>query len=84
MRFLEALLEVPERATTLELRALEILDLLCAAAYTTELPTGISLDEIDRTVSQMMLLDDEGKAVMMISAKMKSLPAVRSSGSLFI
>ena len=84
MRFLEALLEVPERATSLEHRASEILDLLCAAAYTTELPTGIALDEIDSTVSQMMLLDDEGKAVKAISAKMKSLPAVRSSGSLFI
>lgn len=84
MRFLEALLEVPERATELEIRSSEILNLLCAAAYTSEFPKGIVLDEIDSTVTQMISLDDEGKEVMSIAEKIKSLPAVRSVGLLFI
>lgn len=84
MRFVEALLEVPERATDLDIRSYDVLNLVCAAAHTTEFPKDVSLDEVDSTVLQMVALDEEGRKVTRIAAKMKSLPTVRSTGPLFI
>jgi len=84
MKFVEVLLAVPPRPTDLSLRAHVILEKVCAAAYATEFPEGISADEIDDTVSQMRTLDDEGVKIADIAEKARQISPSRSSGQLFI
>jgi hypothetical protein len=84
MRFFEALLEIQERRSDLDPRALEVLNLLCAADYTTKFPKDVDFAEIDSAMEQMEKLDSAGAVVRSFSSKVRTLPAAQSAGALFI
>lgn len=84
MKFQEFLLEMPSWDGGIDERAAAVLEGVESARFSTEFPSGLTIEDADHAISQMTLQDGNASNLAALRQIVARLAPVRSAAILFI